>query len=148
MIVRPYVAAIRHADDARIPWRANSINGDESMQTTYLEPISDRTSTAPRKTKASKKPGRPPTVRLRSLTTTIEAVARDAFDDALHQIWFNGFCAGAASVAPGHEERCARCDEPFVGCAGSDTYYSSRCRYSMVKRRYRARLRLRRGGQP
>lgn len=88
------------------------------------------------------KPGRRPAVPLRSLIGAAP-VAHRAFDDALHRIWLDGFCAGVATLAPGRVKLCARCGEPFVAGSPRDVYCGARCRNTMVKRRYRALLRAR-----
>ncbi len=84
---------------------------------------------------------------LRQLAGTSGGGADGISTDALRRIWFDGFCAGAASVAPDRVRRCAGCGEPFVAGDRRALYCGVRCRNTAVKRRYRARLQAR-GSDP
>lgn len=84
-----------------------------------------------------------PSVLLRSLAEANAAGVCEVASDALERVWYSGFCAGAASVAPDRVRRCANCDESFVAGHRREIYCGARCRNAAVKRRYRARLRAR-----
>ena len=87
-------------------------------------------------------------VLLRHLAGTTDGDADGTLPDALRRVWFDGFCAGAASVASDRVRRCAECGEPFVAGDRREIYCSPRCRNTALKRRYRWRLHARRGAPP
>jgi hypothetical protein len=112
-----------------------------------------QTVAAPNEIAGTRRRGRPrgharsrPSVLLQSLVEATDGIGDGAIDEALRRIWLSGFYVGAASAAPERIKRCARCEEPFVARDTREIYCGPRCRNTVLKRRYRARLRARRAG--
>ena len=119
------------------------------MGMTFIDAISDLSIAGPSRITGQRRRGRRAATSvsrlLRQLAGTRAGDADDIWTDALRRVWFHGFCTGAASVAPDRVRRCAHCGEPFVAGDRRAIYCGMRCRYTAVKRRYRARQRTRRG---
>ena len=119
------------------------------MGMTFIDAITDLPIAEPSRIMGQRRRGRRAATSasrlLRHLAGTRAGDADDIWTDALRRVWFHGFCTGAASVAPDRVRRGAHCGEPFVAGDRRAIYCRARCRNTAVKRRYRARLRTRRG---
>lgn len=151
----PYADPAPGRATGRMPSPTTSPNGDEPMQamhTTYSERTTGMTTPTTRETTAQRTRGRRrgahTPILLHSLAAANAAGVHEVVIDALERLWFSGFCAGAASVAPDRVRRCVHCNEPFVAGHGREIYCKARCRNTAVKRRYRARVQARASRQP
>lgn len=115
------------------------------------QPTAAEPSQAPGPRRRGRPPGRPgararQSVLLSRLAGAVFETAEGAIEDALQRIWFSGFCAGVARAAPERVKRCANCGELFMAGNTRAIYCGPRCRNTVLKRRYRARLGARRAG--
>ena len=119
------------------------------MSITYINAISDLPYAGPSHTTGERgrgcRAGTSAPILLRHLAGMSAGEADGTLADALRRVWFSEFCTGAASVAPDWMRGCAECREPFVAGDWREIFCGARCRNTAVKRRYRARLRVRRG---
>src|SRR5262245_4278270 len=102
-----------------------------------------RTAGPRRRSRRRGRTGPRPPVPLRTLAAAVAPSDPGAVEESLRRVWISGFCAGAASVAPDRVKRCPSCGEPFVAGHLRAVYCGPRCRNTVMKRRYRARLRAR-----